>query len=80
MLFRSAMDQVKQSVQGALGSLGATVKGSLGVTQEVTVKKEVRLDSFFKIQTFDPETTQRWLRDTLFPEWEKYMKLRGADL
>lgn len=51
-----------------------------GIRAGVEVKKEVRLDSFFQIQTFDPETTRRWLRETLFPEWEKYLKLRGIEL
>jgi TP901 family phage tail tape measure protein len=45
---------------------------------ELKLTKEVKVDSVFRVESYDPDSTSRWLRDTVFPEFEKFMELKGA--
>ncbi|NOZ68029.1 MAG: tape measure protein [Deferribacteres bacterium] len=70
--------KVKSSVAGIASINLSAISGSL--SPEVRVQRDIKLDSVFKIQTFDSETTRRWLRDIVFPEWEKQLRLKGIRL
>jgi len=71
--FREGIQQPFQEIKNVLGEF------ELGINTDMQIRKEVKLDSFFQIQTFDIDTTRRWLKDTVFPEWEKYMKMKGVE-
>jgi hypothetical protein len=78
---------------GSIGGLSGILKNFLpdlsGLTAgmsagaqsaEVKVSKEIRLDSIFEVKTYDPDTTDRYIRDIFFPRFERYLKLKGIEL
>jgi tape measure domain-containing protein len=67
-----------QGVRDSVSDIADSMK-DLGFdsSHSATVTKEVRLDSYFEIQTFDQAATERWAKNILFPMWERYLKLKG---
>ena len=47
---------------------------------ETTLKKEINFSAKYEINTFDKEAGLRWVRDVIFPEFLRLLKLRGIDL
>jgi len=71
----SAMNNIKRAVPDLLG--GETLQT---LQSDVAIQKDLSIHNTFQVNTFDELTTRRWLRDTVFPEWERMMQLKGVRL
>lgn len=71
-------NKVKSSVSGVttISPAGAAPE----VVQGASVQENIQIDNTFKVQTFDSDTAKRWLRDTVFPEFERQLRLKGIKL
>lgn len=78
-------DDVKKNlelhVQNTIGAIqqafGEGVKMS---PQEISLKKEISLDTVFTIKALDNDSVVKVAKEVIFPEWEKYLRLKGIDL
>lgn len=79
--WRNFAANLTQSVQNAVAEVNKAFGEGVSIgPKEIKVTKEVNLTSKFEVNTYDNEAGRRWCKDFLFPEWEKYLTLRGIKL
>jgi TP901 family phage tail tape measure protein len=73
-LFRPLRDNLETAMEPLEKFFGKEL------TLKTDLKKEINVDSAFRIEAYDPESTYKWLYETVFPEMERYFKKKGVEL